>query len=93
MGYNEKRESDNDRTGSHNIVIGKENNYSSFGGLAVGWMNEISGIYASVSTGYQNVAEGDYSSVSTGYQNVAQGEHSSVVGDTGLVFVDSLQVH
>ena len=39
-------------TGSHNVVVGKEHNLSSYGGLVVGWYNDISGINASVSGGY-----------------------------------------
>ena len=35
VGYNELQD-DNDRTGSHNIVAGSRNNYSSYGGLVVG---------------------------------------------------------
>src|SRR4030095_1329950 len=51
VGYNEQR---NDRfapdvrTGSHSVVVGSRNNFSSFGGLVVGDFNEISGAFASV---------------------------------------------
>jgi hypothetical protein len=37
VGYNEERSSINDRTGSHNIVVGAKNNFSSYGGLVVGY--------------------------------------------------------
>ena len=36
IGYNELRGSGDDRTGSHNLVIGSRNNFSSYGGLVVG---------------------------------------------------------
>ena len=50
-----------DRTGSHNIVAGKSNNYSSYGGLVVGDSNSISGGFAAVSGGHENTASGDHS--------------------------------
>jgi hypothetical protein len=59
VGYNEERK-DHDRfpeppvflcedrrTGSHNVVVGKGHNFSSFGGLVIGLFNEISGAWAS----------------------------------------------
>jgi len=46
IGYNEIRPGGNVRSGSHNLVVGSENNFSSFGGLVVGDHNEISAMYA-----------------------------------------------
>ena len=80
VGYNELRGMDDDRTGSHNIVVGKYHNYSSYGGLVAGYQNTISGNYASVSGGFYNEASGTYSSVSGGYYNEASGYSSSVSG-------------
>jgi hypothetical protein len=80
VGYNELRGSGDDRTGSHNIVVGKRHNYSAYGGLVVGDRNTISGIYASVSGGYNNRASGTYASVSGGDSNTASGDWSSVSG-------------
>jgi trimeric autotransporter adhesin len=68
------------RTGSHNIVVGEGNNFSSFGGLVVGFFNEISGEFASVSGGESNTASGFFSSVSGGNNNTASGNFSSVSG-------------
>src|SRR5262245_61142424 len=56
VGYNESRRvffpdmSDN-RTGSHNVVVGRGLNFSSFGGLVIGQFSEISGVFASVCGG------------------------------------------
>jgi hypothetical protein len=81
VGYNELRGSGEDvRTGTHNIVVGSRNNYASYGGLVVGYTNDISGAYSSVSGGESNTASGDYSSVSGGRYNTASGEDSSVSG-------------
>jgi hypothetical protein len=68
------------RTGSHNVVVGREHNFSSFGGLVIGEQNEISGAFASVSGGIFNTASGGNSSVSGGQSNTASGPRSSISG-------------
>lgn len=81
VGYNATGRSDGDvRTGSHNIIAGDLNNYSSYGGLVVGILNTISGQFACVSGGLLNTASGNYSSVSGGGNNKASGNQSSVSG-------------
>jgi len=66
--------------GSHNVIIGSDNKYSSFGGLVVGKENEISGSYASVAGGKGNIASGSHSSISGGWANKAKKSYSSVSG-------------
>jgi hypothetical protein len=66
VGYNELRGAGDDRSGSHNLVVGKEHNFSSFGGLVAGSTNTLSGNYSSVSGGLFNTAYGSESSVSGG---------------------------
>jgi hypothetical protein len=88
VGYNESRQESppcpplctDTRTGSHNVVVGQQHNFSSFGGLVIGRFNEISGNYASVSGGEQNTASGSLSSVSGGAGNTASGVLFSWVG-------------
>ena len=80
IGYNEKRGSDDNRSGSHNLVIGALQNYSSYGGLVAGYTNTISAPWASVSGGWKNEASNQYSSVSGGESNKASGNLSSVSG-------------
>lgn len=80
VGYNELRGSGDDRTGSHNIVVGRRHNFSSYGGLVLGYQNTISGQYSSVSGGCLNIASGVYSSISGGYTNAASGRESSISG-------------
>ena len=80
VGYNELRASDNDRTGSHNLVVGPRHNYSSYGGLVAGYQNTVAGSYASVSGGENNTAGGNAASVSGGARNTASGSHASVSG-------------
>lgn len=83
------------KSGSHNVVIGKEHNYSRYGGLVAGYRNTISGIAASVlggtensasrgfsvvSGGALNLATNDFASVSGGFSNTAAGIYSNVTG-------------
>src|SRR5262249_16437053 len=80
VGYNELRFSDNVRTGSHNVVMGIRNNFSSFGGLVVGDFNEISGECWWGRGGTSNTARGELASVSGGFANTASGLASWVSG-------------
>jgi hypothetical protein len=98
IGYNETTGENLKRTGSHNLVIGLEHAYSSFGGLVVGRENTISAPYASVTGGRLNTASGfgasisggsvntaskDFASVSGGKSNEAKGLNASASGGTG----------
>jgi hypothetical protein len=80
VGYNEPRQGGNVETGSHNVVVGTGNNFSSFGGLVVGRQNEISGAFAAVSGGFDNTASGASAVVSGGIFNRASGESAAVSG-------------
>ncbi len=83
IGYNELRDDDvNHRDGSHMLVIGGANNYTSdsLGGMVVGTWNETSAPFASVSGGNANTASGEGSSVSGGGWNTASGDVASVCG-------------
>jgi hypothetical protein len=81
VGYNEPREfEENIRTGSHNVVVGQEHNFSRFAGLVVGQFNTISGDFAVVSSGRVNTASGFAAAVSGGDGNTASGDSSAVSG-------------
>jgi hypothetical protein len=81
VGYNELRGQEQDiRTGSHNVVVGEQHNFSRFAGIVVGFRNEISGNFAAVSGGQENVASGLFSAVSGGEFNRASGDHAAVSG-------------
>ena len=80
VGYQEQRGGVDNRTGSHNIVVGVNHNYSSYGGLVVGQGSTISGPFSSVSGGRGNTASADSASVSGGDTNTANGQASSVSG-------------
>ncbi len=74
VGYQKPRPEANNRTGSHNIIVGDQHDYSSHGGLVAGLMNTISGPFSSVSGGYHNTASGDGSSVSGGQGRSSTGQ-------------------
>jgi hypothetical protein len=90
IGYNELRGNSecpdgyycDERGGSHMLVIGGGNNYTSdsYGGMVVGSWNETSAPFASVSGGVDNIASGEAASVSGGVANTASGEVASVSG-------------
>ncbi len=80
IGYNESGAGSPARGGSHNVVIGPQHSYSSYGGLVAGYGNTVSGLYASVSGGNNNEASGTFASVSGGKNNEASGSRSSVSG-------------
>ena len=65
VGYNESREGENVRTGSHTVV---------------GRQNEISGAFAAVSGGHGNTATSAHAAISGGEANTASGFASSVGG-------------
>jgi len=71
------------RTGSHNLILGDRNNYSSYGGMVAGIANAISAPYASVTAGQNNRAIGQYSSVTGGANSDATGPWASVSGGDG----------
>ncbi|MFN3648897.1 MAG: hypothetical protein ACK47B_04875 [Armatimonadota bacterium] len=81
VGYNELRGNGADhRSGSHNLVVGRFNNYLKYGGLVAGETNEVSGAFASVAGGHGGVASGDWAAVTGGHGNTASGLESTVTG-------------
>jgi hypothetical protein len=67
-------------TGSHNLILGEEQTFTSYGGIDAGFLSTISGPFASVTGGLGNTASGKFASVSGGASNTAEGEFSSVSG-------------
>jgi hypothetical protein len=82
IGYNESRgpEEPDIRTGSHMLVIGGWNDFSSFGGIVTGSYNETSARYASTTGGFRNTASGDWSTVTGGAANIASEDYAAVSG-------------
>jgi hypothetical protein len=80
IGYNEDQDSDETRTGSHYLIVGKEHTWTAYGGIVAGYRNTATGNHASVSGGRDNTASGWASSVSGGWNNTASGNRSWVSG-------------
>lgn len=75
IGYNESS-AVLSRTGSHNLIGGSLNSFSSFGGMVFGLQNTISGQYASVLGGNGNTAVGSNSTVYGGLNLTAANQNS-----------------
>jgi hypothetical protein len=83
IGYNEAFGDTEQRTGSHNVVIGVRHSYPSFGTLLAGEDNSTSAPLSSVTGGLGNAASRYLATVSGGRFNTASGLHSSVTGGHG----------
>ncbi len=86
IGYDEARTGNgavNTRTGSHNLILGTQNNYSSYAGIVAGVNNTVSSGYDTVTGGKNNTASGFYCTVSGGYGNTASGSYAAVGGGSG----------
>jgi hypothetical protein len=71
------------KSGSHNLVLGSQNNYSSFGGIVAGRSNFINQIYASVLGGVANVANGTFSVIVAGQGQQTPGSTAAILGGNG----------
>jgi hypothetical protein len=68
------------QTGSHDLILGEEQAFMSYGGILAGRKNTISGPFASVIGGFVNLASGEEASVSGGERNTASAAASTVSG-------------
>ena len=71
------------KTGSHNLILGSENNYGSYGGIVAGSQNVINRARASVIGGASNRASGVNSTLIGGFSNRATGTNGVVSGGSG----------
>jgi hypothetical protein len=71
------------QTGSHNLILGEEQEFTSYGGLLAGFKNTVTTPDGSVSGGNGNTASAAYASVSGGSANTASGFESSISGGGG----------
>jgi len=78
LGYNES-EGGEDRSGSHNLVLGYWNGYSDYSGIVGGFRNDSIAPMASVIGGSQNIASGNTAVVISGFQNTAYGLRAAIV--------------
>jgi hypothetical protein len=70
----------NEQTGSHDLIMGEDQTFTSYGGIVAGTGNAITAEYASVSGGLGNTASGPSTSISGGASNAASNFASSISG-------------
>jgi hypothetical protein len=68
------------KSGSHNLIVGSQNNYSSAGAIVAGKHSTSNALYASVLGGVRNRASNFLATVVGGQENVALGNSSTVTG-------------
>jgi hypothetical protein len=68
------------QTGSHDLILGNEQTFTSYGGIIAGQSSSVTGAFASVTGGFHNTASNLWSSVSGGAGNTASGRFASVSG-------------
>lgn len=94
IGYNE-RETGQQRSGSHYLVLGEYNEYTSYGGIVGGTRNTVKVPYSAILSGTNNIAgsseehddgedrPGMFNAIIGGTRNVAYGRYSTIVGGEG----------
>lgn len=80
VGYNESDSLTIERGGSHNLVMGRWNQYGSFSGIAHGLRNSVLDDESAVIAGSNNVVSGVRSAVFGGDQNTASGNKVVAIG-------------
>ncbi len=73
IGYNEQSTGLFSRDGSHNLVVGPEHEYISYGGFTTGRQNQLVGANSTIVGGSENHAVGELSSITGGWRNSANG--------------------
>jgi hypothetical protein len=86
IGYNEDSilPTGKNRSGSHNLVVGSEHTFSSYGGLIAGYWNTVSAEHGSVSGGFANTVSALRGSVLGGFGNSVRSDTNVVVGGAGV---------
>ena len=80
IGYDEaSADGSDEKTGSHNLVVGPLHSYTSYGGVVFGRDNAVTGMHAAVLGGTTNEAAGTFSAVLAGKENLTTGDGSAVV--------------
>ena len=77
LGYDE--DDGNDKSGSHNLVLGSYHSYTSYGSVVMGLHNEANARHGLVH-GQSNVLEGAFAAAIASTEGDAGGEYSAVLG-------------
>jgi hypothetical protein len=71
------------KSGSHNLVLGTQNGYSSFAGIVAGSLNFINDDHASVLGGIDNRSSNRFATILGGQGSFARGATATVMGGIG----------
>ena len=71
------------KSGSHNLVLGTQNGYSSFAGIVAGRLNYSNEMYGSVLGGADNRASGRFSAILTAQGSTVRGNNAAILGGIG----------
>ena len=94
IGYDEVDTNDGiGKTGSHNLVMGRKNSYTSHSGIVAGSHNRISDRYASILGGYHNANSGILSVTVGGNYNTISAQNSVFLGGGGMTFTGFEKTH
>ena len=81
VGYNELGNSNGDnRSGSHNLVVGALQSYTSYAGTVLSFDNTIGGPYSNIVGGRTSISDGFASAISGGFGNEVHSQDDSVSG-------------
>jgi hypothetical protein len=79
IGYDENQ-GKHEQSGSHDLILGTEQTFTSYGGILAGRENTITAPFAEVLDGFANTASGEYDAVSAGNRNTASGTFGAWIG-------------
>jgi hypothetical protein len=79
VGYDEDGGSD-DKSGSHNVIIGMEHQYTGAGNLISGYRHEVDNDFSGMVGGFDHFVGATYSGLVGGVRNTTLGTYSSVLG-------------
>jgi hypothetical protein len=82
LGYDE---SPGEQSGSHNLVLGEQQKFTSYGGVVGGSRSTVTAPFASVLSGLENTASAFSASVLTGESDTASESYAAVTGGEGNV--------
>jgi len=79
LGYDEDDGAD-DKSGSHNLVLGVEHSYSSYGGLLSGQNNAVTDAHSSSISGSNNTVTSSFAAAVAGGANTVSGQRAASLG-------------
>lgn len=90
LGYNENAPS-RSRTGSHNLILGTDHGYTSYGGIVSGYNNQLNGVYSTILGGWSNTTSND-GVIAASVQSSTTGTYGLVAGGQNNTSKDLLSV-